>query len=246
MRAVERPSPNFDSRPGCGVRHVVIHYTGMKTRDEALNRLTDPAAKVSAHYLIDQEGTVFRLVPEEHRAWHAGVSFWRGLRDLNGASIGIELCNPGHDWGYRAFPDAQIAALKELLAAIRARHAVRADGYLGHSDIAPSRKADPGELFPWQDLAAYGFGLWPEDAEALPGHPDLTGALRRLSEIGYAVPTVPEAGSDILNAQSATTDVIKAFQRHYLPHQVDGHLDNITAACIAAVAVAHAKARPSA
>jgi len=246
MLPVVRPSPNFNSRPSCGVRHVVIHYTGMKTRDEALDRLTDPAAQVSAHYLIDQEGAVFRLVPEEHRAWHAGVSFWRGLRDLNGASIGIELCNPGHDWGYRAFPPAQIAALKELLTGIRARHGLRADGYLGHSDIAPSRKTDPGELFPWQDLAAHGFGLWPEEGEALPGHADFAGAFRRLSEIGYAVPTTPEAGSDILNPDSAATDVIKAFQRRYLPQQVDGHLDNVTAARIAAVAVAYAMARPSA
>jgi N-acetylmuramoyl-L-alanine amidase len=244
MNVIERPSPNFNAR-ALGVRHAVVHYTGMKSRDEALQRLCDPAAQVSAHYLIDQEGTVFRLVPEEQRAWHAGVSYWRGVRDINSASIGIELCNPGHDWGYRAFPPAQLAALDALLGGIFARHALLPEALVGHSDIAPSRKIDPGELFPWRDFATRGFGLWPEDAPPLPGHADLTGALRRLSEIGYAVPTTPEEGSDILNPNSATTDVIKAFQRRYLPDQIDGHLDNLTAARIAAVAVAYALNRPT-
>lgn len=250
MRLIEHPSPNFNARPvidgAAGVRHVVIHYTGMMSCDEALARLCDPKAGVSAHYLIDQAGAAFQMVPEEARAWHAGVSYWRGVRDLNGISIGIELCNPGHDWGYTAFPKAQIETLKELLIGIRARHGIAADGYLGHSDIAPSRKIDPGELFPWRALAQEGFGLWPEDSATVAGNPDLTGAIRRLSEIGYAVPTTAEEGSDILNAESATTDVIKAFQRRYLPTQVDGHLDNLTATRIAAVAVAHAVARTDA
>lgn len=244
---IERPSPNFNERlpvdGAAAVRHMVIHYTGMTSRDAALERLCDPAAKVSAHYLIDQAGAIFRLVPEEKRAWHAGVSFWRGVRDLNSTSVGIELCNPGHDWGYRAFPDAQIAALMALLGEIRARHGLSAANVLGHSDIAPSRKIDPGELFPWATLAAAGFGLWPEETQPVAGHPDLTGAFRRLSDIGYAVPTTPEEGRDLLNADSAATDVIKTFQRRYLPAQVDGHLDSVTAARIAAVAVAYALAR---
>lgn len=250
MRLINRPSPNFNDRPvidgAVGVRHVVIHYTGMASRDDALARLCDAKAGVSAHYLIDQAGAAFQLVPEEKRAWHAGVSYWRGVRDLNGVSIGIELCNPGHDWGYPPFPDAQIATLKALLTDIRARHGITADGYLGHSDIAPSRKIDPGELFPWSALAREGFGLWPEDSAAVAGNPDLAGAIRRFCEIGYAVPTTVEEGSDILNPDSATTDVIKAFQRRYLPTRVDGHLDNLTATRIAAVAVAHAVARASA
>ncbi len=246
IKLTERPSPNFNARrPGTGMRFVVIHYTGMKTVDEALRRLCDPAAKVSAHYLVDEDGTAFRLVSEDQRAWHAGVSYWRGERDLNGASVGIELANPGHDWGYRPFPKAQIAALKDLLGEIGARHRIPADGFLGHSDIAPSRKIDPGELFPWQDLAKDGFGLWPEETTPLPGRADLTAAFRRLSEIGYAVPTTMEEGSDILNAEAAATDVIKTFQRRYLPEQVDGRLDAVTASRIAAVAVAHAVARPT-
>ena len=237
------PSPNFNDRKAGGIRFVVIHYTGMTTCDEALKRLCDQSAQVSAHYLIDEDGAIFRLVAEDQRAWHAGLSYWRGERDLNSASIGIELCNPGHDWGYRPFPPRQIVALKALLGEIRARHAIAADGILGHSDIAPSRKADPGELFPWTELARGDFGLWPEETTVLPGLPDLTGAFRRLSEIGYAVPTTVDEGSDILNAESGATDVIKAFQRHYMPRRVDGHLDAATATRIAEVAVACALCR---
>lgn len=250
MIMTEYPSPNHDERQAVDgdarVRHVIVHYTGMTSRDAALTRLSDPTAKVSAHYFIDQEGVLFRMVSEERRAWHAGVSFWRGLRDLNSASIGIELCNPGHEYGYRPFPDIQITALKALLADIHGRHNLGPTALLGHSDIAPSRKMDPGELLPWRDLATDGFGLWPAETEVLPGIPDLDGAFRRLSEIGYAVPLTPEEGSDILNPDSATTDVVTAFQRRYRPQKVDGHLDNETAAQIAAVAVAHALARAAA
>ena len=240
MPATDYPSPNFNDWKTGGVGFVVIHYTGMKTCDEALKRLCDEAAQVSAHYLIDEDGAVFRLVAEEHRAWHAGISYWRGERDLNSASLGIELCNPGHECGYRPFPRLQIAALKTLLGEIRARHHIAPDGILGHSDIAPSRKVDPGELFPWAELARDGLGLWPEQTMVLAGLPDLASAFRRLSEIGYAVPTAVEEGSDILTAGSAVSDVIRAFQRRYLPQQVDGHLDAITATRIAAVAVASA------
>lgn len=251
MTMIERPSPNHDARRRMddgriGVRHVILHYTGMPARDDALTRLCDPAAKVSAHYLIDREGIVFRMVAEDRRAWHAGVGFWRGVRDLNSTSIGIELCNPGHDYGYLPFPPAQIAALLALLGGIHARHGVPAENILGHSDIAPSRKADPGELFPWRELAREGFGLWPGETRAPPGQPDLAGAFRRLSDIGYAVPTTPEDGSDILAPESATTDVIAAFQRRYRQDTVDGRLDADTAARIAAVAVAHDLARPAA
>ncbi len=247
MQPIERPSPNFNARPVIdgvsGVRHVVIHYTGMTSCAKALARLCDPTAGVSAHYLIDQDGLLYRMVPETERAWHAGVSYWRGVRDINGVSIGIELCNSGHDWGYTPFPERQMDALKDLLADIRTRYPIAKDGYLGHSDIAPSRKIDPGELFPWQALARDGFGLWPEESPAVAGHADLAGALRRLSEIGYAVPTTAVEGADILTPESAATDVIKAFQRRYLPARVDGHLDPATASRIAAVAVAHAAAR---
>ena len=145
-------SPNWDER-ALPVSMVVLHYTGMPTAEEALARLCDPAAKVSAHYMIDEDGTVTALVPEAKRAWHAGSAYWRGITDVNSASIGIELVNPGHDWGYRPFPDAQMEALLPLLADIVDRHDISPTNVVGHSDVAPARKQDPGELFDWQRLA---------------------------------------------------------------------------------------------
>src|SRR6202789_4312179 len=165
MHLIAAPSPNYDAR-AAPPDMVVVHYTGMPTGDEALARLRDPAAKVSAHYLIEEDGRAFALVPEARRAWHAGVSFWKGERNLNGVSIGVELVNPGHDLGYRPFPDAQIAPLVELLAGIRERWDVSDARIVGHSDVAPDRKIDPGELFPWKRLAEAGFGLWVEPAPA--------------------------------------------------------------------------------
>ena len=148
------PSPNHDDRGGAAIDMLVLHYTGMKTAEAALERLCDPAAKVSAHYTIDEDGTVYAHVPEARRAWHAGVSFWAGATDINSRSIGIELVNPGHEFGYRDFPDAQIAALITLCHGILLRHPIPSARVLGHSDVAPARKEDPGELFPWERLAA--------------------------------------------------------------------------------------------
>src|ERR1700733_422901 len=154
------PSPNFDARdPSVPLQTIVLHYTGLKTGEEASARLCDPASKVSAHYVIEEDGRIFQLVDEKNRAWHAGKSFWRGITDLNSTSIGIELVNPGHQFGYRAFPAAQIAALKPLLRDIMWRHKMPPSALLAHADIAPVRKEDPGELFPWQDLAKEGLGV---------------------------------------------------------------------------------------
>ena len=153
-------SPNFNDRAdGIKLAYIILHYTGMKDAASALERLCDPAAQVSAHYMIDEDGSVIQLVDEAKRAWHAGKSFWRGITDMNSASIGIELVNPGHEFGYRPFPAAQITALKKLLHEIIARHGMnRKSCLLGHSDIAPTRKQDPGELFPWEELAKDGLG----------------------------------------------------------------------------------------
>jgi len=243
----ELSSPNCGPRRAVdgeiGVRHVVLHYTGMTSCEKALARLCDPTAEVSAHYVVDEDGKTYQLVPEDIRAWHAGVCFWRGIRDINSTSIGIEIVNPGHEYGYRAFPQPQIDAVIALTRDIMDRHSVKAADILGHSDIAPGRKTDPGELFPWQTLSTHGIGLWPEDTVTLPGHVDMTAALRRLSDIGYAVPMTPELGSDILRVESAVTDVVGAFQGRYRQSKVDGALDNETAARIAAVAVRFAAAR---
>src|SRR4051812_36828916 len=174
MRRVELPSPNQDSRQeegrgGGAIDMLVLHYTGMQSGAAALARLCDPAAKVSAHYTVDEDGTIYAHVPEARRAWHAGSSHWAGASSLNACSIGIELVNPGHEWGYRNFPEAQIAALMPLCHSILVRHPIPSWRVLGHSDIAPERKEDPGELFPWAQLAKDGIGLWPQKQSDGPG-----------------------------------------------------------------------------
>ncbi|MCB2084799.1 MAG: N-acetylmuramoyl-L-alanine amidase, partial [Sphingomonadaceae bacterium] len=155
-------SHNWDERPlDAVIDTLVLHYTGMPTALEALERLCEPQSKVSAHYLIDEDGVVFLLVPEEKRAWHAGVSYWRGRENINHYSIGIELVNPGHAFGYRPFPEPQMRALLVLCEALHNRHPIDPRNVVGHSDIAPGRKQDPGELFEWKRLADKDFGLWP-------------------------------------------------------------------------------------
>jgi N-acetylmuramoyl-L-alanine amidase len=213
MTPVARPSPNFDDRPNTTpIDMLVLHYTGMQTPEAALDRLCDAAAKVSAHYLIDEEGTVYALVEEDRRAWHAGVSFWRGATDINARSIGIELVNPGHEFGYREFPPPQMAALKELAVKILDRHPIPARNVVGHADVAPARKTDPGELFDWAGLAAPGIGLWP-DGDVSAGDPAEVPAM--LSDYGY----------DVTDAAAAIT----AFQRHFHPESLDGSADAETA-----------------
>lgn len=155
-------SPNFNAR----IDHdapsmIILHYTGMKTARAALDRLCDPAAEVSAHYVIEQNGKTHQLVDDAHRAWHAGKAYWRGQRDINSASIGIEIVNPGHEFGYRPFKNKQIRAVSELCQKLMKTYAISPANILAHSDIAPARKLDPGHLFPWQDLAAVDIGLWP-------------------------------------------------------------------------------------
>jgi N-acetylmuramoyl-L-alanine amidase len=226
---IERPSPNHDARAdGTPVDMLVLHYTGMRTGEEAIARLCDAAAKVSSHYVVEEDGRVFRLVDENRRAWHAGVSCWRGQRDINARSIGIEIVNPGHEFGYRDFPSAQMAAVAELARAIIARHKIAARNVVGHSDVAPSRKTDPGERFDWGFLAAHGVGLWPTEGKGALT-PDLARAQRLLAGYGYEVPA-----SGV--ADETPVKVIEAFQRHFRPARVDGVLDAETMARLAAVA----------
>ena len=221
MELRERPSPNHGPRSGA-IDMLVLHYTGMASAEAALDRLCDPAAQVSAHYLVEEDGTVWRLVAEERRAWHAGVSSWRGCSDVNDASIGIELVNPGHEFGYRPFPEAQIAALEPLCRGILARHPIPPRNIVGHSDVAPQRKDDPGELFPWARLARAGIGLWPEPP--LPPAPDAAELPRLLAAIGYA-----------LDGDFAR--VVTAFQRRYRPARCDGAADEETRRLAAVVAL---------
>ena len=167
---VDMPSPNRDERLGDAgpVDTLVLHYTGMVSAEAALARMTDARAKVSAHWCIGEDGTLWRLVPEEHRAWHAGRSEWRGRCSVNDFSIGIELVNPGHEHGYRPFPQAQMDALLDLARAIVARHPIDPRNVVAHADIAPTRRQDPGELFDWASLAQAGIGLWPKEGEGTP------------------------------------------------------------------------------
>jgi N-acetylmuramoyl-L-alanine amidase len=220
MEIIERFSRNMNDRPaGVIIDMVVLHYTGMKTGKAALDRLCDPDAKVSAHYLIDEDGTAYRMVAEDRRAWHAGFSHWSGAININDRSIGIEIVNPGHEFGYRAFPEAQMEAVEELLAQIVARHRISPARVVGHSDIAPTRKQDPGELLDWKRLADKGLSIWPAE----PGNTiEMADARRYLSNIGYD-PDAPLA------------DVVTAFQRRFVPAGVSGALDYKTRAIITAV-----------
>jgi len=215
---IDTPSPNHETRAdGLAVDMLVVHYTGMTSARAALERLCDPEAKVSAHYLIDEDGAVHRLVAEDRRAWHAGVAAWRGETDVNGRSIGIELVNPGHEYGYRPFPDAQMDSFRELAAGILTRHSIPARNVVGHSDVAPTRKSDPGEFFDWRGLAAIGIGLWTEPAEMLDLDPAHLRAL--LADIGYDTEDLPAT--------------VRAFQRHYRPERANGRIDPETARLIA-------------
>lgn len=220
----ELSSPNWDARPpGTPIDTLILHYTGMPSAQAALDRLCDPAARVSSHYVVDEDGAVCRLVAEQHRAWHAGVSCWRGHNWLNDRSVGIEIVNPGHEWGYRPFPALQMAAVCDLCVGITGRHPIPARNVVGHSDVAPDRKEDPGELFDWLGLAANGVGLWPSLSFDAGQVDDVPGALRT---IGYG------------DGDLATT--LRAFQRHWVPDSVSGIADAATRARLHTIAAAMA------
>ena len=207
---IDAPSPNFDERDQ-PVSMVVLHYTGMADAASAVDRLRDPEARVSAHYLIDEDGRVLRLVPEEMRAWHAGKSWWRGVQALNGCSVGIEIVNPGHEHGYRPFTEPQMDALLPLLAGIVERHRVPPANVVGHSDIAPARKQDPGELFDWARLARVGLAIARPTSGLVDPHWTDGGFLLALERYGY----------DVRDALAATV----AFQRRFRPELLDGTID---------------------
>jgi N-acetylmuramoyl-L-alanine amidase len=221
LEITEYPSPNHDGRPdGQPIDVLLLHYTGMKTGTEALERLCDPAAKVSAHYMVEEDGRIFQLVSESERAWHAGAAEWQGASDINARSIGVEIVNPGHEFGYRSFPPEQMASVKRLCLDILARHPIPAARVLGHSDVAPLRKEDPGELFDWQRLAAAGIGLWPQDSSAAVLESGVALALKR---IGYGYTDEDLAA------------VIRAFQRRYRPGAITGSADGETRPRLAAL-----------
>lgn len=232
---IERPSPNHDARPnGAVVSMLVLHYTDMANAEAALERLCDPLAKVGAHYLIDEAGAIYRPVPEARRAWHAGKSHWRGVEGVNAVSLGIELANPGHSLGYRAFPPAQMAALAALARDIFTRHPIPPRHVVGHSDVAPERKLDPGELFDWRALAGQGIGLWPEPANEKPAPnfvplregdqgPHVERLAAALTRYGYGLIEHERFGPH-------TAAVVRGFQRHFRAAKIDGVWDGECAA----------------
>ena len=207
---IDTPSPNFDDRTD-PVSVLVLHYTGMVDAASAIDRLTDPEAKVSAHYLVAEDGQILRMVAEDKRAWHAGVSHWRGHDAINSSSIGIEIVNPGHEFGYRPFPEAQIDALVPLVAEIIDRYGITRGNVVGHSDIAPARKQDPGELFPWNRLAKLRLALPRPTKNLMDPHWSDAGFLLALQRFGY----------DITDPLAATV----AFQRRFRPELLDGTID---------------------
>ena len=228
LKMTQAPSPNFDERT-LPISLLILHYTGMETGEAALERMTDADAKVSAHYMVEEDGRIFQLVDEERRAWHAGLSEWQGETNINSCSIGIEIVNGGHDWpnadgSLPPFPDAQIIAVIALCKDIESRHGRLT--LLGHSDIAPMRKIDPGEHFPWSGLAAAGLGYWPkvqsDDRRVLfdAGSRDRGVAIlqRGLAHIGYSARV-----SGVMDEDTGL--IVEALQRRYRPDQIDGVVD---------------------
>ncbi len=240
MNIIDHPSPNFDSRSGTAPTMLIMHYTGMKNGPAALERLSDPTAKVSSHYVVEEDGRVYQLVNEADCAWHAGVSSWRGLGSLNMHSIGIEIVNPGHEFGYRGFPLTQMRSVLALSQAIVTRHAIAPRNIIGHSDIAPMRKIDPGELFDWEWLASNGIGQAvpqigtnPYDTQLWTG--DSGDAVRRIQQqlklYGYSV--------ELTGVYDTQTEInISAFQRHFRRTLVTGIADAQTQSVLAALIAA--------
>ncbi|MET0239376.1 MAG: N-acetylmuramoyl-L-alanine amidase [Sphingobium sp.] len=210
IETIETPSPNFDER-SLPVTMLVLHYTGMLDAATAIQWLANPKSRVSAHYLVTEEGEIVRLVNEDKRAWHAGRSHWRGVDDINSASIGIEIVNPGHEWGYREFPEAQIDALIPLVHDIMERHHITRGNVVGHSDVAPARKVDPGELFPWHRLARLRLALPRPTRNLVDPHWSDSAFLLALQRFGY----------DIADPDAA----LRAFQRRFRPELIDGVID---------------------
>jgi N-acetylmuramoyl-L-alanine amidase len=224
------PSPNHGERAGSRPPDMILlHYTGMPDADQALARLCAPDSEVSCHYFVTEEGRIIQCVPEALRAWHAGEGSWAGETDINSCSIGIEIVNPGHDYGYPDFPKRQIAAITALCRAIARRRYIRPERVLAHSDVAPSRKRDPGEKFPWMLLHRSSVGQWVKPA------PIVSGPSLEFGDSGDVIKTFQAALRDYGYGiavdgyfDEATRDVVTAFQRHFRPELCDGKLDSST------------------
>lgn len=206
-------SPNFKERQ-LPVSILVLHYTGMQDGPSAIAKLCDPKSQVSAHYVVEEDGNVLNLVAEDKRAWHAGVSAWNGILDVNSASIGVEIVNGGHEFGLPGFHDAQINSVIHLCQGILRRHAIPWHNIVGHNEIAPDRKLDPGEKFPWAKLAEHGIGYWPQGT-ATPLPDDAASLRMAFAQTGHDMDMAPLSGAD-------HGTLVSEFQRRYLPRTVTG------------------------
>jgi N-acetylmuramoyl-L-alanine amidase len=240
------PSANYGERAnGRQPDMIVLHYTGMPDAEGAITRLCTDGTDVSAHYIVLEDGRIVQTVPEAKRAWHAGSSFWAGEDDINSCSIGIEIINRGHDWGYPDYPSRQIAAVTALCRGILLRHEMPTHRVLGHSDVAPARKKDPGEKFPWHLLASSGVGHFVHPAPIVPGDGLRIGAdgdevralQQALARYGYGIEV-----SGVYDA--ATSEVVSAFQRHFRPERIDGIADRSTFETLQALLVSLPEAGP--
>ena len=225
-----RVSPNFGPRrEGAWPEIIVLHYTGMETGEAAEAWLCDPVSEVSSHYLVHEDGCITQMVRESDRAWHAGKSSWRGETDVNSSSVGIEIVNPGHTFGYRDFPAAQIEAVAALCRGISGRHGVRPENVLAHSDVAPGRKVDPGEKFPWKLLAEGGVGHFVEPLPIRGGRFLSAGDRGEPVEALQSMLALYGYGVDISGIfDQQTKIVVEAFQRHFRTEQIDGIADRST------------------
>lgn len=217
METIWTPSPNFDERK-LPVTILVMHYTGMKDAASAINWLANPDAKVSAHYVVTEDGQIVHMVNEENRAWHAGRGYWRGIEDVNSASIGIEIVNPGHEWGYVPFPEEQMDSVTRLASEIVGRHNIVKSNIIGHSDLAPARKQDPGELFDWARLARHGLALERPTKNLFDPIWTDGGFMLALERFGYDI--------------TAKKDAVVAFQRRFRQENIDGVIDGETRAIL--------------
>lgn len=227
MDIIQQPSPNHDSRGGVSVSMLLLHYTGMQNGQVALERLCDAEAKVSAHYLVEEDGRIIQMVDEADRAWHAGVASWCGHENINARSVGIEIVNPGHEFGYRSFPDAQMVSVAALSKDVLLRHAIAPCGVVGHSDVAFRRKQDPGELFGWEGLAKCEVGLWHDNPLPKSGYRSL-----KVGDVGESVRQLHVNlecfgyGIESDGMFGVVTELcVIAFQRHFRQGRVNGVWD---------------------
>ena len=226
MFIAQNYSPNFSKKQRCkkDIKYVIIHYTGMQSEIESIKRLKDKSSKVSCHYLVNRKCKVFNMVPDKKIAWHAGKSKWKNFKNLNKTSIGIELVNKGHRFGYEKFSKKQIQSLISICRILKKKYRIKNENFLGHSDIAPLRKIDPGEKFPWKKLSKNKIGKWYHISK-------LNFVFSSKKKERYFFENLRKLGYRYFSTNKRRAQdkkIIKCFQQHYLPKNVTGKIDEKT------------------